>query len=619
MDTSKLREVLGSPKMKQEIEYRVLNLAKEQQQVLTEKSGVYPSLTDLEMKQYLGKVLKEIKVLNDVDEILRRGRDILEKSINYMVCSKLGGLRLVYDNYFDLYEKIMATKYINKQHDGIRLVTSIDAESAELVKNFVSIGVRIRHVRNMPPIDFAISDREMIATIQKTEGNYEIQNLLVSNEPAYMKHFLSIFEELWNGGIEANERISALEQGIESEFLEVISDREKVSQILFDLSKSVKQEALLLLPNDIAMQRMEKLGVINCLIKASKEEHASVKIICPVSAKDSDIIQYISSNAPDIKVLNGANSSSGMFIVDSIKFLRAELKDPDAEDFSKAIGFSIYSNSKRSVESFKSIFELLWEQTELSEKLRKANLLFETANEQLKTRDKQQQEFINIAAHELRTPIQPILGLTEVALSRTVDKEQAEILSIVNRNAKRLRGLTEDLLDVTRIESQSLKLSKERVELNEILQNAATDFQHHIAKFHDGNGKVAFKYSLKDGVFVLVDKRRIAQVVSNLLSNAIKFIDHEEGNIQIITEMASSDTQYSNNHIIVAIKDSGKGIDPEIMPKLFSKFTTNSQHGTGLGLYISKNIVEAHGGRIWARNNDTEGGACFYFTLPTST
>ena len=383
--------------MKQEIENRVLTIAKEQQQVLTQQTGIYPSLTELEMKQYLGKVLKEIKVLNNVDEILKKGRDILEKSLDYMVCSKFGSLRLVYNNYFDLYEKVMTTKYKNMQHKGIRLVTSIDTDSAELVKKFVSKGIRIRHVRNMPPIDFALSDKEMIATIQKTEGGYEIQNLLVSNEPAYMKHFVSIFEELWNGGIEANERINAIEQGIESEFLEVISDREKVSQILFSLSKSVKKEALLLLPNDIAMLRMEKLGVINCLISASTKISASVKIICPMSSKNSDIIQHISDNAPNVKILNGANSSSGMFIVDSIKFLRAELKDPDAQDFSQAIGFSIYSNSRKSVESFKSIFELLWEQTELSEKLRKANLLFEIANEQLKTRDKQQQEFINIA------------------------------------------------------------------------------------------------------------------------------------------------------------------------------------------------------------------------------
>ena len=618
-DVSRLLDVLGSPQMKQEIETRVLNIAKEQQQVLTKQTGIYPSITELEMKQYLGKVLKEIKVLSNVDDILKKGRDILEKSLDYMVCSKFGNLRLVYNNYFDLYEKVMTTKYKNLQHKGIRLVTSIDIDSAELVKKFVNKGIQIRHVRNMPPIDFALSDKEMIATIQKTEGGYEIQNLLVSNEPAYMKHFVSIFEELWNAGIEASERIEAIEQGIESEFLEVINDREKVSQILLDLSKSVKKEALLLLPNDIAMLRMEKMGVIECLINASTKISASIKIICPMSSKNSDIIQCISNRAPDIEILNGANSSSGMFIVDGIKFLRAELKDPDAQEFSQAIGFSIYSNSRKSVESFKSIFELLWEQTELSEKLRKANMLFEIANEQLKTRDKQQQEFINIAAHELRTPIQPILGLTEVALSRTSDKEQVELLGIVNRNAKRLRGLTEDLLDVTRIESQSLKLTKERVELGDILQSAVTDFQNHIAKLHDNNGNVDFTCTIKENVFVLADKRRITQVVSNLLSNAIKFIDQEGGNIQIITEMDYIHDRLSNSHIVVAIKDTGKGIDPKIMPRLFSKFSTNSQQGTGLGLYISKNIVEAHGGRIWAGNNEDGIGACFYFTLPIAT
>jgi signal transduction histidine kinase len=180
--------------------------------------------------------------------------------------------------------------------------------------------------------------------------------------------------------------------------------------------------------------------------------------------------------------------------------------------------------------------------------------------------------------------------------------------------------LTEDLLDVTRIESQSLKLTKERIELNEILQSSATDFQNHLTKIQgSSNGRIEFIYKLTEGIFVMADRRRIAQVVSNLLSNAIKFIDHEGGNVQIITEIASFDEREGNKQIIIAIKDSGKGIDPEIMPKLFSKFTTNSQHGTGLGLYISKNIVEAHGGKIWARNNDGEYGACFYFTLPVTS
>ena len=147
------------------------------------------------------------------------------------------------------------------------------------------------------------------------------------------------------------------------------------------------------------------------------------------------------------------------------------------------------------------------------------------------------------------------------------------------------------MLDVTRIENQSLKLTKERVELNEVLENAVIDFQNHLSKLQGNDGNVAFTCRMKEDVIVLADKRRIAQVVSNVLSNAIKFISHEAGGIQIITEMNSVDEHFNNSHVVIAIKDTGKGIDPEIMPRLFSKFSTNSQYGTGLGLYISKSIV----------------------------
>jgi signal transduction histidine kinase len=605
-DVSKLLDVLGTREMKQEIETRVLNLAREQQEILTQKTGVHSSLTEHDMKQYVGSVLKEIKVLQDVDEILRKGRDILEKSFEFLICSKIGSLRLVYNNYFDLYEKVMV-RYKNMGHKGIMLVTSIDKDSIELVRKFLDIGVQIRHVKDMPPIDFAASDKEMIATIQKTEGGYEIQNLLVSNEPAYMKHFVSIFEQLWNSGVNAKERIIAIEQGLEPEFFEVITDKQKASQILVDLAKSVKREALLLLPNDVAMIRMDRLGILDYLVISSQQNSATIQIICPLSAKNSDIIKQMSANAPNIKILNGKDSSSGMFIVDSAKFLRAELKEPKAKEFSEAIGFTIYSNSRRSIDSFKSVFELLWDQTELTE--------------QLKIHDKMQQEFINIAAHELRTPIQPILGLTEVVRSKIKDVELAELLDVVNRNAKRLHRLTEDLLDITRIESQSLRLKKERLKLNEIIENVVTDSQNHILKEQNHKMKLEFTYN-KEDVFVQADKQRIVQVISNLLDNAIKFIDGEQegGVIQIRTEKKKyvDGGRSDYTHVMVSVRDSGKGIDPEIMTKLFTKFTTTSMHGTGLGLYISKNIVEAHDGKIWAENNGDGKGATFYFSLPLS-
>src|SRR5919202_446953 len=143
------------------------------------------------------------------------------------------------------------------------------------------------------------------------------------------------------------------------------------------------------------------------------------------------------------------------------KSLVMELKDDTKSTFHEAIGLSTYSNSKAGVLSYVAIFENLWKQSELYE--------------QLKTHDKMQKEFINIAAHELRTPMQPIIGLSEIVLSKTKDEEQVKLFEVINRNAKRLQRLTEDILDVTKIESQSLNLKKEQFNLNQVISNAIED------------------------------------------------------------------------------------------------------------------------------------------------
>jgi signal transduction histidine kinase len=228
--------------------------------------------------------------------------------------------------------------------------------------------------------------------------------------------------------------------------------------------------------------------------------------------------------------------------------------------------------------------------------------------EQLKINDKMQKEFINVAAHELRTPIQPILGLTQVLCNKIKDSEHLELLEVVIKNARRLQRLTEDILDVTKIESQSLNLRKEKLNLNDMVAVALEDYKDEIGKT---NGKLKLVYEDKENdntLIVEADKNRLFQVLGNLLANAVKFT--KEGAISVSIE--KKDTQ-----VIVSIKDTGTGIDPEIYSRLFTKFTSKSVTGTGLGLYVSKGIVEAHGGRIWAENNaDGRKGATFYFSLP---
>ena len=286
------------------------------------------------------------------------------------------------------------------------------------------------------------------------------------------------------------------------------------------------------------------------------------------------------------------------------------------------------------------IFFILRRNAALQRKIEERTSELRTANEELRNHDKIQKDFINVAAHELRTPIVPILNLSELLYSNVLlhsnvkgeqqekqQNEMLEMLQIILRNANRLRQLTEDILDVTRIESDTLKLRKEKFNLNDVILNVVDDCRKQIA-----NGNVKLMYDLGNSVtLVEADKRRLTQVFSNLLNNALKFT--KEGNVTVSSILkrkdigrdgAGGEERAREEEVLIAVKDTGTGIDPELMPRLFTKFATKSYQGTGLGLFISKAIVEAHGGKMWAENNnnnnDSSGkrlsGATFYFTLP---
>jgi signal transduction histidine kinase len=234
--------------------------------------------------------------------------------------------------------------------------------------------------------------------------------------------------------------------------------------------------------------------------------------------------------------------------------------------------------------------------------LEHSNLSLQEAIEQLKDHDRMQREFINVAAHELRTPTQAIIGYSELLNLRPQSREES--IKAITRNAERLESLTRDILDVTRIEGHRLDLNKERFDISEVVASAIDDTRRRV-----DDSTIKFEYSPRK-ILVQADRMRISQVVSNLLSNAAKFT--KKGAVYI-----SADTE--DGQVVVSVKDTGPGIDPEIMPKLFTKFTSKSQTGTGLGLFISKSIIEAHGGRIWAENNKDKKGATVTFRLPLET
>ncbi|MDQ6668838.1 MAG: HAMP domain-containing histidine kinase [Thermoproteota archaeon] len=497
----------------------------------------------------------------------------------------------------ELYER--ATIDLKNRGVKVKHVTEINKKNIHYCKDLMKMIDELRHLDGVKG-NFVVSETEYLSPAAPLEEAKPVRQLLYSNMKTIVEQQQYIFDTLWNKAIPAEQKIKEVEEGIEPEFLEVFTDRdrERVSQILLNLAKSVKQEALILLPSVKAMIRVDRLGVIDHIINAS-QRGATVKIICPFSEENSNIIKKIGEQASAVKVLNGNISQYGMYIIDSEKFLRAEVKEPKAETFSEAIGFAVYSNSKLSVDFFRSVFELLWNE--------------HTLNEELKTADKMQKQFINIAAHELRTPIQPILGLLGLLRSRKTEIKKQELdesLDLIMRNALRLKRLAEDILDVTKIESRSLVIHKELLNLNEAISGAVQDNKN---QFESRGGQISYE-PIGDTILVEADRFRLIQVVSNLLSNAVKFTKRNGGTIHI--SMKRKD-DYGQEVALVSIRDTGIGIDPEIFPRLFEKFASNSFQGTGLGLFLSRSIIEAHGGRIWAENNtDGQNGATFYFTLP---
>jgi two-component system sensor histidine kinase VicK len=539
----------------------------------------------------------------------------IKKTINtsedddWSICSTFDGLLMLARNKdFEMQGRLLDS---NRRGKNTRWVGKINKDNIHLIKAYLDLGMKIKDIKNMPPMNFAISSKELYATIDEMKGGQIAKNLLISNEPAYIRHYISIFEDLWKNGVNAEDRIKELEEGIDHQStIEVIQNPEESIKIAYDIIKSSKEEVLRMFSSVNAFRRQVRAGIMNLLREMVEKHGVKVRIMIP-AIDQQQITQIVNEEVPaamrrlslprnhhiDIRSIDkDTQTSIGILVVDRKESLIIETKDDTKDSSYDAAGLSVYSNSEPIALSYASIFETLWKQSELYE--------------QLKTHDKMQKEFINIAAHELRTPIQPILGLTEVLKDEIKNTYQCQLIDVVIRNAKRLQRLTEGILDITKIESQSLQLNKEKFNFTEIISNAITDYRNQLK---DNNSKIEL-VSSKEDFFLEGDRERLNQVISNLLGNAIKFT--KEGTISI-NVMIKRKERENNQEVVVSVKDNGQGIDPEIFARLFTKFATNSETGgTGLGLFISKSIVEAHGGRIWAENNKEGKGATFSFSLP---
>jgi signal transduction histidine kinase len=517
----------------------------------------------------------------------------------------------------------------------VRAITEITPENINYCKKMAT-RMELRHLDAIRG-NFSITDkREYRGAAVMKEGEPPTEGIS-STANVFVEQQLYFFETLWDKAIPAEQRIAEIEEGIVPEKIETLSDHSKIQEFANNLVKVAGKELLIMFAsvNEYRRQQNSPDGFLKALLKIPSENRQKLNIRIALPAEQDIMVQKgegLTTNSTTLQdgpgvnrhfdgAKKGNNTSNQrnettsdidahvtlrrfetplstlitIIIIDRKYALVVELKKDTEELVSeRSSGLAIYSNSKAIVLSYVSIFELLWTYIELYE--------------EQKVREMAQKEFVEIAAHELRSPIQPILGLAEVIRARQKKSNEGGLLAIILRSASNLQRLADNLLDVARVQNKTLRLTLSEFDLNELISTVLADYTIDAAR-NKGVG-IRFDMDTKQ-LLIRADRDRLHQVLSNCLQNALKFT--ESGFIVV------SSTK-KRTSVIVAIKDNGPGIDLEILSRLFTKFATNSPStGTGLGLFISKEIVEAHGGKIRGTNNIGERGATFQFTLPLQT
>ena len=584
---------------------------------------------------------KEEKIKSETDikrtEILYGSENIVKKPIN-----DFHKIKEKFDNCTDstgpsvFINASLWAEFISLKNKGIKLrfITEITKDNVNYCKDLLKI-TELRHLDGIKE-NFGIGDgRYYLGSTSIKEGQQRSVELIQSNNKSFVDQQQFFFETLWDKAVPAEQKIKEIEEKIDY-VIEIIRRSDIAFDIYLDIIHSASKEIFFIFPTPKAFIR--QLKALYVAKQVSKERKVKIRILTPTSKAVEESIKNLLKEEkemsldlkyktdyffsyPDIKIRyieKMSNTKATMLIIDGKESLVMELKDDTKDTFIESIGLSTHSTSKASVLSYVAIFENLWKQSELYQEIKESN-------EKLKINDKMQKEFINTAAHELRTPLQPIIILSGLLKNKIKDKEQEKLLDIIIKNARKLKNLTEDILDVTKIEGNTLNLNKEEFRIRDLLQPIIKEFEHCLEK----SRAIKFELHLKNidpNFIVVADQNRITQVISNLINNSIKFISKEDGNENVdglisisVEKIKINDTDNNNintDEVIINIKDNGEGIDSEIYPRLFTKFASKSFHGTGLGLFIAKNIIESHGGKIWAKNNEDGKGATFSFSLP---
>ena len=524
---------------------------------------------------------------------------LYKNSRKLSICTVFSGLEEITDRVGDTLVELAAKKNSEEKSDRIRCLTSFtDKQQVDLVETFVGIGIQVRHIEDFPSLSFTLIENDDEPTL--ILGLW--QSLLISTDPAYTKHFQEFFDQLWSRGMNAASRIEEIRSGTDLTEFQIIGNPEEAMKRIWDMM-SEAHEVLVLLSSPDMLRLQMGAGTFRIMKElVERRTTISIRVLAPSDRELVALADDVAAKSPQMeyrRMDKSLTTCPTMLIIDRECCFVLETKHTASGDLYNSIGITSYTKSRSIANSYAAIFENLWKLSEMFERL--------------EVHEKAQMEFIKTAAHELRNPVQAILTYSEIAMNGDY-KINNQTSAGIFRNALRLQSLIEDLLDVAKIENNAFRINPEPFSLNDLIVNVVEDFKCDVILRGEELEILFESDNSEEEIVINADKGRIGQVVSNLLRNAMEFT--KEGAIIVSLRKVPDRSSPSSSPIVeVTVRDSGTGIDTSIMPVLFSKFSQKSRIGTGIGLYISKSIIEAHGGQIWGANNESEKGATFGFRM----
>jgi signal transduction histidine kinase len=539
---------------------------------------------------------------------------------------------------------------LKKNKIEIKILTEVNLSNAHRIKDLLLVA-DIRHVGKLD-LKFMVNESTHLILSKSDNKNKnsvvsELNYVTVKNN-AIVEQYSLVFEQLWNLGIDAKKKLKGLEAELEVASVTHEVNEKGIKQFVEKLIRTSKHEVLLYTStvwesnNNILSKELFEL--LKSMILKNK---IKVKFIIPsLSTLESNNLKHIILELGTIEQQEEAHFlfrslpkgddidlASLILIVDKYHLLIVNLHLNDEYQSNNVVHKDDYSyfytTELDSINKYKLLFDVQWGRAELAERLYIQDIM--------------QRNLIDTIAHELRTPTQAILGYSEMA---TIDIDENEsgqhykhYFDSIIRNANRLNSIVMNILNVAKIDNTTFNLNKEECNIHNLVQEAVDDYRYVFkANDHLKNKNIQFKVSesSEKSTIANVDRIRIYEVLTNLFNNSVEFIQSngtitvqvtvvDEHNLDEENQVQSQDYEGSkrldhkhdnDKFILVQIKDDGKGIDKYVLSKLFNKFVSTVDNHIGLGLYVSKYIIESHGGRIWAQNNIDRPGSTFSFILP---